>query len=183
LPAHPRSLLVDLTIREFQSNPSMKAPKKKPASATRRVSPKLPRKKLADKLDRPLQTRLESEFFEAVNSAKAYVKDPERLRDLATEVAQKALSLPQETFKGTFVYLQTMLRLIRAYYRGQYRAIPVTTLLIIVAALIYLVNPLDLIPDWIPGLGLIDDAFILALVVRRTREALDAFIDWESAAT
>ncbi len=159
----------------------MKAPKKKPASVIRRVPRKSPGKKLAGKFDRPLQTRLESEFFEAVNSAKAYVKDPERLRDLATEVAQKTLSLPQETFKGTFVYLQTMLRLIRAYYRGQYRAIPVTTLLIIVAALIYLVNPLDLIPDWIPTLGLIDDAFVIALVARKTREALDAFIEWESA--
>jgi uncharacterized membrane protein YkvA (DUF1232 family) len=159
----------------------MKAPKKKPASATRRTPRKLPGKKLADELDRPLQGRLKSEFFEAVNSAKTYVKDPERLRDLATEVAQKTLSLPQETFRGTFVYLQTMLRLVRAYYRGQYRAIPATTLLIIVAALIYLVNPLDLIPDWIPTLGLIDDAFVIALVARKTREALDAFIEWESA--
>jgi uncharacterized membrane protein YkvA (DUF1232 family) len=156
----------------------MKAPRKKPARRALQKS----RKKVIAKFDQPLQARLESEFFEAVKSAKDYVKDPERLRDLATEVAQKTLSLPQETFKGTLVYLQAMLRLIRAYYRGQYRAIPVTTLLIIVAALIYLVNPLDLIPDWIPGLGLLDDAFILALVVRRTREALDAFIEWERPA-
>jgi uncharacterized membrane protein YkvA (DUF1232 family) len=140
-------------------------------------------KTAAGKFDRPLQARLEAEFFEAVNSAKSYVKNPERLRDLVTEVAQKAASLPQETFKGTLVYLQAMLRLIRAYYRGQYRAVPATTLLIIVAALIYLLNPLDLIPDWIPGIGLIDDAFVLALVVRRTRETLDDFIAWESAAT
>lgn len=147
-----------------------------PRAATRKSA----RKKVAAKTDWPLQTRLEGEFFEAVNSAKAYVKNPERLRDLVTEAAQKAVSLPQETFKGTLVYLQAMLRLLRAYYRGQYRAIPVTTLLIIVAALIYLVNPLDLIPDWIPGLGLIDDAFVLALVVRRTRETLDEFLQWES---
>lgn len=160
----------------------MKPRKKKQASPPRRAPRKAPKKRAARQLDWPLQARLESEFYEAVNSAKSYVKNPERLRDLATEVAHKAVSLPQETFKGTLVYLQAMLRLIRAYYRGQYRAVPVATLLIVIAALIYLVNPLDLIPDWIPGLGLLDDAFILALVVRRTREALDAFIEWESAA-
>lgn len=159
----------------------MKSRKKKEAASPRRMPRKAPKKIATPKLDWPLQARLESEFLEAVNSAKTYVKNPERLRDLATEVAHKAVSLPQETFKGTLVYLQAMLRLIRAYYRGQYRAVPVATLLIVIAALIYLVNPLDLIPDWIPGLGLLDDAFILALVVRRTREALDAFIEWESA--
>lgn len=159
----------------------MKARKKKQASSPRQTTRKAPKKRTAPKLDWPLQARLESEFLEAVNSAKGYVKNPQRLRDLATEVAHKAGSLPQETFKGTLVYLQAMLRLIRAYYRGQYRAVPVATLLIVIAALIYLVNPLDLIPDWIPGLGLLDDAFILALVVRRTREALDQFIEWESA--
>jgi uncharacterized membrane protein YkvA (DUF1232 family) len=128
-----------------------------------------------------LQSKLEAEFAHALDRAKAYVKNPERLRDLVTEVTQKALSLPQETFKGTLVYLHAMLRLIRAYYRGEYRAVPVTTLLIIVAALVYLLNPLDLIPDWIPGLGLIDDAFIFTLAVRRTREALDQFLAWESS--
>jgi uncharacterized membrane protein YkvA (DUF1232 family) len=70
--------------------------------------------------------------------------------------------------------------LIRAYYRREYRAIPTTTLLILVAALIYLLDPLDLLPDWIPVVGFIDDAFVLTLAVRRTREAIDQFLAWES---
>jgi len=128
-----------------------------------------------------LQSKLEAELAHALNSAKAYVKNPERLRDLVTEAMKKALSLPHSTFKDTIVYLQVMLRLIRAYYRGEYRAVPTTTLLIIIAALIYLLDPVDLLPDWIPAFGFIDDAFILTLALRRTREAIDQFLAWESA--
>ena len=40
-----------------------------------------------------------------------------------------------------------MLRLIRAYYRGDYRLIAESTLVIIIAAVIYVVSPLDVIPD------------------------------------
>jgi uncharacterized membrane protein YkvA (DUF1232 family) len=131
----------------------------------------------------PPESRLEAEFVEALNSARGYTTDPERLRQLATEVTQKFVLLPQDTFKGTLVYLRAMLRLIRAYYRGEYRTVPITTLLIIVAALIYLLDPLDLLPDWIPALGFIDDAFILTLAIRRTREAIEQFLAWESRRT
>ena len=137
--------------------------------------------KTAKKNDRSLKARLETEFSQAVKSAKSYVADPDRLRDLVAEGAKKAAAIPRETLKGTSAYFQAMLRLIRAYYRGEYRAVAMTTLLIIVAAVIYVVNPLDLIPDWVPGLGFLDDAFIIAVAVRQTRQALDDFMAWETA--
>jgi uncharacterized membrane protein YkvA (DUF1232 family) len=155
-----------------------KAKKKAPA---RKRKPAAPRP--AEKSGSTLQSRLESEFSESLKSAKSYVKDPERLRSLVTEAAKRAAMLPKEQFKDTWAYLQAMLRLIRAYYRGEYREVPVATLVIIVAAVIYLINPIDLLPDWIPGVGLLDDAFVLALAVRRTRKSLDDFMAWEIAAS
>jgi uncharacterized membrane protein YkvA (DUF1232 family) len=74
-----------------------------------------------------------------------------------------------------------MLRLVRAHHRGDYREVAMTSLIVIVAAIIYVVNPLDLLPDWVPGLGLLDDAFILGLAIRRTRQTLDDFMIWETA--
>ena len=130
-----------------------------------------------------LQARLQAEFSESVKSAKSYFGDPERLRALVKEAAKKAASMPKEPFKETWAYFQAMLRLVRAYYRGEYRQIAMTTLIVIIAAIIYVVNPFDLIPDWVPGLGLLDDAFVLALAVRRTRQTLDDFMAWETAAS
>lgn len=157
--------------------------------ATKRAAPRKAQRSGRTALKKPgkkrggsLQARLESEFAEAMKSAQVYVQDPRRLGELVSEAAKKAMSLPKEQFKETWAYLQAMLRLIRAYNRGEYREVSVATLVVIVAAIIYLMNPLDLLPDWIPGLGLLDDAFILALAVRRTRKTLDDFMTWEIVA-
>ena len=149
-------------------------PKKRPPSQKRPSSSKRQMKRRSS-----LQSRLQGEFAEAMKSAKLYVGNPERLRGLVSEAARKASSLPREAFQGTWAYFQAMLRLLRAYYRGEYRAVTVTTLVVIVAAIIYVVNPFDVIPDWVPGLGLLDDAFVLGLAIRRTKEDLDDFMTWE----
>ena len=129
-----------------------------------------------------LKERLEAEFAEAVKSAKSYVEDPERLRALFQEAAKEAASLPRDPFKETWPYFQTMLRLIRTYYQGDYRDVDESMSLVIIAAIIYVVNPLDLIPNAIPALGFLDDATVLALAVRRTRQTLDDFMTWETTA-
>ena len=146
-----------------------KAPRKRKAAAR-------PRKKR----DASLQARVESEFAQAVKSARSYVTSPARLQALAQEAAENAAALPKEAFKETWAYLQAMLRLVRAYARGDYRRVPATTLIVIVAALIYIVNPFDFIPDWVPGLGFLDDAFMLGIAVAKTKQTLDEFMAWET---
>jgi uncharacterized membrane protein YkvA (DUF1232 family) len=73
-----------------------------------------------------------------------------------------------------------MLRLIRAYYRGEYCQVSNDALVWIIAALNYLVDPLDLIPDKTPFLGFIDDASVVELVKDKTRRTLDDFMKWET---
>jgi uncharacterized membrane protein YkvA (DUF1232 family) len=70
-------------------------------------------------------------------------------------------------------------RLIKAYAQGEYRQIPWKTLLIIVAAVIYFVNPLDLLPDLIPVAGFADDFGILVWVYNSVQTEIDKFIAWE----
>src|SRR6266852_2436977 len=129
-----------------------------------------------------LKERLEAEFAQAMKSAKSYVEDPQRLRALFQEAAKQAAALPRDPFQETWPYFQTMLRLIRAYYQGNYRDVAESSLVVIIAAIIYVVNPLDVIPDAIPALGFLDDATVLALAVRRTCKTLDDFMAWEIAA-
>ena len=73
-----------------------------------------------------------------------------------------------------------MLRLVRAYHRGEYHQVSDEALVWIIAALKYLVDPFDLIPDKTPFLGLVDDAYIVELVAHKTRRTLDAFMAWET---
>ncbi len=73
-----------------------------------------------------------------------------------------------------------MLRLVRAYHRGEYDQVSNDALLWIIAALSYLVDPFDLIPDKTPFLGFVDDAAIVEFVAARTRQTLDDFMTWET---
>jgi uncharacterized membrane protein YkvA (DUF1232 family) len=114
-----------------------------------------------------------------MTNARSYAKDPERLRQLFREAVKMAPTIPREKFKDLWAYFLAMLRLIRAYSRREYRNVPLQSLVMIIGAIIYILNPFDLIPDWIAGLGFADDAVVLAFAVRRTRQTLDDFMSWE----
>ena len=155
----------------------MRKPKKKLGSRKKKPVPKAKQKPSP-----VLKERLEAEFAKAVITAKSYVENPQRLQPLFAEAARQAASMPKEPFGETWPYFQAMLRLIRAYSQGNYRDVPESTLVVIIAAIIYVVDPLDVIPDALPALGFLDDATVLALAVRRSRQALDDFMTWETAA-
>ena len=52
---------------------------------------------------------------------------------------------------------------------------------LIVAGIIYVVNPFDFFPDAIPGLGFLDDAAVIVFVLKIVRDELDEFLEWETA--
>jgi len=155
----------------------------KKAKAKSRAAKKKPAAKTKTNTSPGLKQRLEAEFAQAVKSAKSYIDDPQRLRALFQEASKEAAALPKDSFKETWPYFQSMLRLIRAYYRGEYRAVTESTLIVIIAAIIYIVTPVDAIPDATPAVGFLDHATVLALAVRRTRQDLDDFMTWETAAS
>src|ERR1043166_837497 len=121
-------------------------------------------------------------FARALGHAKAYASDPARLRALFEEAARKAAAVPKEPFADSWPYLQAMLRLVRAYFRGEYRNVSQEGLLWMITALNYFVDPFDLIPDEVPFLGFIDDATVIEFAVGQTRQALDDFMTWEISA-
>ena len=120
-------------------------------------------------------------FARALNEAKLRVVGSGGLRSLFEKAAKEAASLPTHRFKANWPYLQTMLRLVRAYERGEYKQVSKNSLLWIVAGLNYLIDPLDLIPDWTPLLGYVDDAIVVAFVTDKTRKTLDDFMIWETS--
>jgi uncharacterized membrane protein YkvA (DUF1232 family) len=121
-------------------------------------------------------------FARALDEAKLCVAGSGGLRSLFEQAATKAAAVPKEPFKENWSYLQTMLRLVRAYERGEYRQVSNDALLWIVAGLNYLVDPFDLIPDKTPFLGFLDDATVVEFAIGRTRQALDDFMTWETTA-
>ena len=121
-------------------------------------------------------------FARALSDAKLRIAGSGGLRSLFEEAAKKAAGVPKDAFKEYWPYLQTMLRLVRAYERGEYKHVSNDALLWIIAALNYLVDPFDLIPDQTPFLGFVDDATVVEFVADKTRQTLDDFMVWETTA-
>jgi uncharacterized membrane protein YkvA (DUF1232 family) len=77
--------------------------------------------------------------------------------------------------------LPLLVRLLKAWNDGSYRGLSVRTLASLVGALLYVVSPVDFMPDFIPGLGLLDDAAVLAFLLHSMARDLAAFRVWEQS--
>ena len=159
-------------------------PGKRPASAHELMEAlESCRRKLTRRIGVPyLKPGVRSDAFaRALTDAKACAFNPEGLQEVFDKAARKAAAVSRKPFKENWAYLQTMLRLVRAYNRGEYRQVSDDALVWIIAALNYLVDPFDMITDKTPFLGLVDDANVVELVMDKTRRTLDDFMTWETA--
>ncbi|MCA1842246.1 MAG: DUF1232 domain-containing protein [Actinobacteria bacterium] len=110
--------------------------------------------------------------------AEELVRNPKellRLLDLAEQRLEKVQAGRFEPMKGD---LQALLRMLRAYGDGRYRHMSKKNLALAGLGLLYLVSPLDILPDFLPG-GFADDAAVIGFIVKKLRTELVAFEAWE----
>ncbi|MDO8860574.1 YkvA family protein [Haliea sp. E1-2-M8] len=127
---------------------------------------------------RSTRVRASRAYARATNRAREYIEEPEKLKSLAAAAGRKA-EARSGPLAAIIKPLKDALRLVGAYARGSYRDISWRSLLILVAAVVYFVMPVDLVPDFILGLGLLDDAAILAWTLRTLNQDLERFLAWE----
>lgn len=106
------------------------------------------------------------------------VKDPGRAGRLV-DAAERKAGLRKGRLASMLGSLSALLRLVRAWVNGSYREVPWKSIVMAAAGLIYFVLPFDIFPDILPLLGFVDDAAVVAYVVRTIRKDLDAFTAWE----
>ena len=74
--------------------------------------------------------------------------------------------------------LNTLVAMIKDYISGDYRTVPQRTILAAAVAILYVLDPLDLIPDFIPGIGLLDDAAVVGFVISQLQSDIQAYRSW-----
>lgn len=74
--------------------------------------------------------------------------------------------------------IKTSYALQKDFYTGPYTRIPFRMVASIAAALVYMASLLDVVPDWIPFAGLLDDALVLATIFAASCKDLDAYLVW-----
>jgi uncharacterized membrane protein YkvA (DUF1232 family) len=110
--------------------------------------------------------------------AEALVRNPKELLRLLDLAEQRLEKVQAGRFNPMKEDLQSLLRMMRAYGDGRYREVSGKNLALAGLGLLYLVSPLDMLPDFIPG-GFADDAAVIGFIVKKLRSEIVAFETWE----
>ncbi|GGM76336.1 hypothetical protein GCM10010967_04900 [Dyadobacter beijingensis] len=126
---------------------------------------------------------LHSIFFKnAKGKAGRYARNSTRLFELLKEVIGKLQTVGvRENLSEFQTSVLILIRMVKAYASGEYKQLPWKSLVSIVAVLIYFVSPIDLIPDFLPVIGISDDVALVVWLVKTLGDDIRKFADWEKA--
>ncbi len=110
--------------------------------------------------------------------AERLITSDSRLATLLDDVFLKVGELTEEFYKIHDSVI-ALARMMRAWLAGDYKNISKRSIIAAVAALIYFVNPLDIIPDFIPIIGQLDDILVLGYLIKYLNKEIERFMAWE----
>ena len=115
-------------------------------------------------------------LFKYLPRAKRIVSDPQRMEKLVKE----SFSILKGKGKLARVRREGLLlaKLAKDAITGRYRGLKKRNLLLIVAGLMYLVNPMDILPDFLFAIGFADDMGVLMYVFKKLDGEIKAYEAW-----
>lgn len=117
-------------------------------------------------------------FNKAKSKAEKLIANDEKIEELIEDGFKKAHKKESE-LKEVWKDFQLLLRLIKSWWKKEYTAVPWKTIIYAVTAVLYFINPLDIVPDFIPIIGYVDDITLIAFVINALQKELIKFEDWE----
>ena len=125
----------------------------------------------------------EEQVKEALESgyaqSEALLNDKDELDNFLYRLEQKINDMP---FVGKkFSMIPVMISLVKNYVQGKYTTVPYGTILAVLSALIYFLAPIDLVPDFIPLAGYIDDMAVLGLCMNMVSIDIETYEKWRQA--
>jgi len=111
--------------------------------------------------------------------AKETLKDKKKMEDLLQKAEAKLREVPR--VGSVLAYFPIFVSLVRSYVAKEYTEISMSSIVAVISAIIYVCTPIDLIPDFIPVLGYLDDAAVLAVCFAWIKSDIDDYIKWRDA--
>jgi uncharacterized membrane protein YkvA (DUF1232 family) len=76
--------------------------------------------------------------------------------------------------------MRLLFLLLKDWWRGTYRQLQWWCIGVLMFTLIYALSPLDLIPDWIPVIGVLDDVSLMYLCYRIISGEIEKYSRWRA---
>ncbi|WP_314413228.1 YkvA family protein [uncultured Streptococcus sp.] len=125
----------------------------------------------------------EEQVKEALESgygkSEALLNNKDELDDFLYRLEQKLKEMP--LVGEEFAVIPIMISLIKHYVEGKYTTVPYGTILAIMSALIYVLSPVDIIPDFIPFVGHLDDVAVMGLCLSMVKTDIEAYDEWRQS--
>ncbi len=116
-------------------------------------------------------------LIHSTRKARKFLHDREKFEAAVDKLYALVKKVP---FLGKYAATLTMwVELVRSYMTGEYRNVPTGTVLTIIGAILYIVNPFDIIPDSIPIIGQLDDMAVLSLANKMVQRDVKNYIKWK----
>lgn len=122
------------------------------------------------------QKKAEEALMGSKLEAEAMLKDADKTEEFLQKIEEKVKSIPKAGEK--LAYVPALISLVRSYIKKEYTEISKMSVVLIVSALMYLLSPIDIIPDGIPGAGYIDDALVIDICIAYIEKELDQYNTW-----
>jgi uncharacterized membrane protein YkvA (DUF1232 family) len=111
-------------------------------------------------------------------NAKGYFDNPKKTEGLLKKAILKAKN-NKGTLGDAWEKLQLFVDLVQAYTKGEYRNVAPSSILTIIGAILYFVSPLDVVPDFLVGLGIVDDAAVIGFTLKKLSVEINEFKKWK----
>lgn len=98
-------------------------------------------------------------------------EDAEKVMDNQSKIEQ---IMQNETLNKYIDDVKLYFKMLADIFTGKYKQVPAGTIAAIVGTLLYVLSPVDLLPDFLPG-GFVDDAGIVALCLSFTKRDLEEY--------
>jgi len=117
-----------------------------------------------------------NEDFVNKGAEKITTDDVERVISKSEKIIEMVRKIP---VLGRYLEdIIVMLQMLIDYIKGEYKEVPWWVIASVTFALVYLLSPIDVIPDFIPVIGYIDDAFVIGICLLLIENDLQAYREW-----
>lgn len=111
--------------------------------------------------------------------ASSIIEDRDQVEHLLQRLEAKLKAIP--VAGGELSKVPVLASLLKSFIQREYTEVPLGTILAIVSAFIYFVSPIDIVPDVIPGVGLADDAAVVAACWALACTDVEEYRNWRIA--
>lgn len=114
-----------------------------------------------------------------ISEAQEVIKNPSKVDELLVQLEEKLKGVP--AIGQTLSDLPLMIAMVKAWIKKEYTVVSPKVIACLVGAILYLLKKKDLIPDYIPVIGIADDLAVLGLALKLSEPELKAFSEWRAA--